>query len=73
MAETARQLQRFATLTCPDCGHRKTEQMPVDACQFFYDCEGCGTRLKPKRGDCCVFCSYADVACPPVQAGATCT
>ncbi len=73
MAETAHQLQRFATLTCPDCGHHKTEQMPVDACQFFYDCEGCGTRLKPKRGDCCVFCSYADVACPPAQAGATCT
>ena len=73
MAEASRQLQRFSTLTCPDCGHRETEQMPVDACQFFYDCEGCGTRLKPKRGDCCVFCSYADVACPPVQAGATCT
>ena len=73
MAETARQIQRIATLTCPDCGHRETEQMPIDACQFFYDCEGCGTRFKPKRGDCCVFCSYADVACPPVQARATCT
>ncbi len=44
--------------------------MPVDACQFFYDCEGCGRRLKPKRGDCCVFCSYADVRCPLVQAEA---
>jgi len=20
-------------------------------CQFFYDCKGCGTRLKPKAGD----------------------
>ena len=57
-------------LTCPECGHRKRESMPVDACQFFYDCEGCGSRLKPKRGDCCVFCSYADVRCPPVQAEA---
>ncbi len=44
--------------------------MPVDACQFFYDCEDCGARLKPKPGDCCVYCSYADVPCPPVQAGA---
>ncbi|MEE8474151.1 MAG: GDCCVxC domain-containing (seleno)protein [Myxococcota bacterium] len=61
---------RSATLTCPECGHRKRESMPVDACQFFYDCEGCGSRLKPKRGDCCVFCSYADVRCPPVQAEA---
>lgn len=72
MAEPARPIQRSATLTCPSCGHRKTEPMPVDACQFFYDCEGCGERLKPKRGHCCVFCSYADVTCPPVQAGATC-
>ncbi len=73
MAEAARQIQQSATLTCPECGHRKTEQMPVDACQFFYDCEGCGARLKPKPGDCCVYCSYADVPCPPVQAGASCT
>ena len=29
--------------------------MPTDACQFFYDCKGCGARLKPKPGDCCVF------------------
>ncbi len=70
MAEAARQIQQSATLTCPECGHRKTEQMPVDACQFFYDCEGCGARLKPKPGDCCVYCSYADVPCPPIQAEA---
>ena len=37
-----------STLTCPECGHKKTETMPTDACQFFYDCEGCGARLKPK-------------------------
>jgi hypothetical protein len=29
--------------------------MPTDACQFFYECAGCGTRLRPKTGDCCVF------------------
>ncbi len=57
-----------STVTCPSCGHRKTETMPVDACQYFYDCEGCKTVLKPKPGDCCVFCSYGDVACPPIQA-----
>ena len=48
------------------------EQMPTDACQFFYDCRGCGERLKPKPGDCCVFCSYGSVPCPPVQAGNCC-
>jgi hypothetical protein len=41
--------------------------MPTDACVFFYDCKGCGTRLKPLEGDCCVFCSYGSIPCPPVQ------
>ncbi len=61
-----------STITCPACGHAAAETMPVDACQFFYDCKGCGTRLKPKHGDCCVFCSYGSVPCPPVQAGRDC-
>ena len=42
--------------------------MPTDACLYFYTCTGCGTRLRPKHGDCCVFCSYGDVPCPPKQA-----
>jgi hypothetical protein len=56
-----------STITCPSCQYRATETMPTDACQFFYDCAGCGVRLKPKPGDCCVFCSYGTVACPPIQ------
>jgi len=60
-----------STLTCPQCGHSKTEVMPTDCCQYFYDCEGCGTVLKPRPGDCCVYCSYGTVACPPVQLGGT--
>lgn len=32
--------------------------MSTDRCVFFYDCRGCGKTLKPKEGDCCVFCSY---------------
>jgi hypothetical protein len=24
--------------------------------------------LKPEPGDCCVFCSYGSVPCPPIQA-----
>jgi len=61
-----------STLTCPACGHQAAETMPVDACQFFYDCKACGARLKPKAGDCCVFCSYGTVPCPPVQTGTSC-
>ncbi|WP_281407879.1 GDCCVxC domain-containing (seleno)protein, partial [Mesorhizobium sp. M2E.F.Ca.ET.209.01.1.1] len=39
----------------------------ADACLFFYECRECGTLLRPKTGDCCVFCSYGDVPCPPIQ------
>jgi hypothetical protein len=60
-------LQLRSTLTCPVCGARTTETMPTNACQYFYDCPACGALLKPKAGDCCVFCSYGDIPCPPIQ------
>jgi hypothetical protein len=56
-----------SVLTCPACGVAKTEIMPTDACQYFYECTGCRTLFKPKQGDCCVFCSYGSVPCPPIQ------
>lgn len=56
-----------STITCPHCNHRTLETMPSNACQFFYDCKGCGERLKPQTGDCCVFCSFGSVPCPPIQ------
>ena len=61
-----------STLTCPKCGFQKKETMPTDACQFFYQCNNCQSMLKPKPGDCCVFCSYGTVKCPPKQAGEKC-
>ena len=54
-------------LTCPVCGFAKNEVMPVDACQFFYECSHCRSRLRPNPGDCCVFCSFGSVKCPPRQ------
>jgi hypothetical protein len=54
-------------ITCPRCGTATTERMPTDACQFFHQCGGCGAKLRPKPGDCCVFCSYGSVPCPPMQ------
>jgi len=60
-------MKLISILTCPHCGHRASETMPTDACQFFYECPGCGTLLRPKKGDCCVFCSYGDVPGPPIQ------
>ena len=56
-------------VTRPACGHTQVELMTVDACQYFYECTGCGVLLKPKAGDCCVFCSYGTVKCPPKQTG----
>ena len=56
-----------AIITCPKCGFKKEEEMPKDACQYFYTCTSCGEVLKPKEGDCCVFCSYADSKCPSKQ------
>ena len=61
-------LALISVLTCPACGAEAEEAMPEDACQFFYECRGCKVLLRPKPGDCCVFCSYGSVTCPPVQA-----
>ncbi|HEX8787025.1 MAG TPA: GDCCVxC domain-containing (seleno)protein [Telluria sp.] len=59
-------------LTCPHCGHMQQESMPTDACQFFYECSQCKAVLRPKPGDCCVYCSYGTVKCPPMQANPGC-
>ena len=56
-----------SVITCSECGHSETETMPTDSCQWYYECKACGALLKPKAGDCCVFCSYGTVPCPPIQ------
>ena len=56
-----------STIVCPLCGHLKEETMPTDACQWLYECESCKAVLRPKPGDCCVFCSFGSVKCPPIQ------
>ena len=61
-----------STITCPDCGHKKIETMPADSCQFFYECDSCNKVIKPLSGDCCVYCSYGTVKCPPIQQGNGC-
>ncbi|MDQ6962494.1 MAG: GDCCVxC domain-containing (seleno)protein [Mariprofundaceae bacterium] len=61
-----------STISCPVCGHSKKETMPTNACQWFYECESCHAPLKPKKGDCCVYCSYGDVPCPPIQEDKAC-
>ncbi len=57
-----------STITCPQCVHQEAMTMPSDACLVVYVCTDCGAVLRPKAGDCCVFCSYGSVPCPPIQA-----
>ena len=66
------EVQLNSILVCPSCGFEKVEEMPQDACQFFYECSGCKTVLKPKEGDCCVYCSFGSVPCPPIQLNKSC-
>ena len=72
MATQTNEVVLQSVLTCPECGHVAEETMPTDACQWFYECTSCHTVLKPVEGDCCVYCSYATVPCPPIQEGKSC-
>jgi len=65
-------LELKSTISCPVCGHNKEEEMPTNACQFFYECENCKTVLRPNEGDCCVFCSFGSVVCPSIQENKSC-
>lgn len=65
-------LELQSTITCPHCGFSRTETMPTDACQWFYECASCQTLLNPLPGDCCIYCSYGTVKCPPMQQGNSC-
>ncbi|MEE8044372.1 MAG: GDCCVxC domain-containing (seleno)protein [Thermodesulfobacteriota bacterium] len=62
-------MQLESIIKCPECGFEKKETMPTNSCEFFYECTKCKAMLKPKAGDCCVFCSYGSVKCPPIQEG----
>ncbi|WP_105189388.1 GDCCVxC domain-containing (seleno)protein [Pseudoalteromonas sp. T1lg48] len=61
-----------SVITCPVCGAKKQETMPTDACQYYYECSSCHTLLKPLPGDCCVYCSFGTVKCPPIQQDGAC-
>ena len=57
----------ISILTCPYCGALKEGSMPTNSCQFFYECTQCGRVMRPRPGDCCVYCSYGTVPCPSRQ------
>ena len=64
---TAPDVQRTSIITCSSCGTATEAVMPTGECQFFWECPACEGILRPKPGDCCVFCSYGSADCPPVQ------
>ncbi|MEW6999046.1 GDCCVxC domain-containing (seleno)protein [Colwelliaceae bacterium BS250] len=61
-----------SVITCPKCGFNKKEVMPTDACQYYYECTACHAVIKPLSGDCCVYCSFGTIKCPPIQENGTC-
>ena len=60
-------MKNKSIITCPGCGYKKEETIPENTCLQIYVCSNCGENLKPKAGDCCIFCSYGSVKCVPMQ------
>lgn len=65
-------MELFSVLTCPECAHAERLAMPSNACVFFHECASCHALLRPSEGDCCIFCSFGSVRCPPMQTGNGC-
>jgi len=70
--ENMTDIQLQSTITCPRCHQKTIEQMPTDYCLYIWVCPNCKNKLKPKEGDCCVYCSYVSVRRPPIQKGSRC-
>ena len=64
LEDTTDNKQIKSVITCPKCGFKKSETVPTDHCLIAYTCTKCHKRITPKKGDCCVFCSYGTVKCP---------
>jgi hypothetical protein len=58
-------MAQTTVIRCPACGIESVAPMPEEACLYFWDCPACNTVVRPKAGDCCVFCSYGSAPCPP--------
>jgi hypothetical protein len=65
----SKKIKFVSTITCPICKFKKEMEMKTDSCLAFYYCEECDARLKPKKNDCCIFCSYGTMPCPAAQEG----
>jgi len=56
-----------STITCPHRSGQTKQEMSIKSYVYFFDCPPCGKQFKPVAGDCCVFNSYGDMKCSPIQ------
>ncbi|MFZ3039139.1 MAG: GDCCVxC domain-containing (seleno)protein [Polynucleobacter sp.] len=56
-----------STITCPICLHAEVLALPKGSSQHLYQCQACKTILKPKSGDCCIFCSFGSIDCASAE------
>lgn len=60
-------VEHHSLVTCPSCGDQRLEMMPEFSCLLAYTCPSCGEVMRPAEGNCCIFCTYGSVPCPPIQ------
>ncbi len=65
--ESQPEIVTSSEITCPKCGHKKIEKLPTEVCVIKYNCEKCNEEMLPKKGDCCVYCTYGTHKCPSKQ------
>jgi len=56
-----------STITCPYCKASEVLEVPQGSSQHLYRCRSCHNILKPKSGDCCIFCSFGDADCSSAE------
>jgi hypothetical protein len=56
-----------AIITCPACGYQQIVTMEAFAQRTLWPCPACGSTLRPRPGEHCIYCSFASLPCPSVQ------
>ncbi len=54
---------KYSVVTCPHCQAFELVEIPTGFSQHLYRCPSCLVILKPKSGDCCIFCSFGSHDC----------
>ena len=60
-------------LTCPQCSHKKPEEMYENVFPTKFSCENCKHIVKIEKGECCIYCKFSDSPCLNAQiVGSSC-